>query len=227
MKDNIAVQYNNFYDLYSTQVAEQDKSSNALFFGALDFDLSNKMILDIGCGDGTVLNLFAQKGANTFGVDPSIKFLEKAKSINPKGTFMQGVGEALPFSDNQFDVIVSKWAMQTCTNVPKVLQESARVLKPGGIFVFLTKHPMQQWLEKIRDYGKGANYYTQQIVTSNIYEGTIQLQEPSHTLGEYLNKDFFRDFEVIEFIEESDFPASEQFDKNIYPSFLLIKAVKK
>ena len=227
MQDKIASQYNTFHDVYSIQLSEQDQRSNTLFYKALDGDLKDKVVLDIGCGDGEALKILTSKGASMFGLDPSSKFLEKAKRINPEATFVQGVGESLPFSDNSFDVVISKWAMQTSRDVPAVLRESARVLKTGGMLLFLTKHPMQQWLEKIRDYGNGANYYTQKVVTSNIYGGTIRLREPSHTFGEYFNKDFFRHFEMIEYTEESGFPASEQFDGNIYPTFMLIKAIKK
>lgn len=227
MQDNIESQYNTFHDVYSTQLAEQDQLSNTLFYMALEANLEGKVLLDIGCGDGEALKILKSKGASICGLDPSIKFLEKAKQTNPEGIFVQGVGESLPFSDESFDVVISKWALQTSKDVPGVLRESARVLKTGGMLVFLTKHPMQQWMEKIRDYGNGANYYEQKIVTSNIYAGTIELKEPSHTLGEYLNKDFFQNFEVIEYTEQSQFPASEQFDGNIYPTFMLIKAIKK
>jgi hypothetical protein len=82
-------------------------------------------------------------------------------------------------------------------------------------------------LEKVRDYGHGADYYKQQIVTSNIYNGKIVLKEPSHTIGEYFNADFFKNFEVLEYKEGTDFPASEQLNGDIYPTFFIVKARRK
>lgn len=227
INNEVTTQYNNFHTDYSVQLSEQDELSNSLFHKAIDFDLTNKKLLDIGCGDGSALSILSKKGASIYGIDPSTEFLKKAEINNPDGIFRQGVGEALPFESGYFDVVVSKWAMQTSRDVPGILTEAARVLKPGGMLVFLTKHPIQQWLEKIRDYGHGSNYYSQQIVTSNIYEGTIKLKEPSHTMGEYLNAEFFKNFEILDYKEETQFPASEQFNNDIYPTFLMVKARRK
>lgn len=220
-------QYNDFHQTYSQKLDVQNEVSNTLYYKSLDFELNGKTVLDIGCGDGTDLKQLSSKGAIVYGIDPSEEFIKKAQINNPPGTFVNGVGESLPFEDNAFDIVVSKWAIQTSTNVPGILSEAARVLKPGGKLLYLTKHPWMQWLEKVRDYGHGVDYYEQKIVTSNIYDGAIQLKEPSHTLGEYLNKDFFDQFELIDYQEATEFPASEQINGDVYPTFFIIKARKK
>lgn len=226
MKHEIKKQYNNFSDTYSDNI-NYDESSNSLFYEQINFDLENKKILDIGCGDGSDLKKFSELGAVVYGVEPSDEFVRSAKELNPDGIIKESVAENIPFSDNMFDVVVSKWALQTCIDIPKALNEAARVLKPGGMFVFLSKHPWMQWMEKVRDYGHGADYYNQQIVTSNIYQGKIVLKEPSHTIGEYFNKDFFQNFEIINYQEGTDFPASEQINGDIYPTYFIIKARRK
>lgn len=226
MKTNIKKQYNNFHKTY-TENFHQDEASNTLFHQAIDFSLKGKKVLDVGCGDGIDLALIGVKGAKVFGVDPSREFLKKAQENNPTGIFKEGVGENIPAEDASFDVVISKWAIQTSSDVPKVLSEIARVLKKGGTTVFLSKHPWIQWLQKIRDYGHGVDYYEQKIVTSNIYSGKIVLKEPSHTIGEYLNIDFFKNFELIDYKEGTDFPASEQIKGDIYPTFFIIKARRK
>lgn len=226
-KDILSTQYDGFHMKYSQQLSEQNELSNQSFHHTIDFDLKNKEVLDIGCGDGSALRLLADKGAITYGIDPSEEFLKRAGIINPSGKYVKGIGEELPFEDRSFDVVVSKWAIQTSSNVPKILSEAARVLKYNGVLVILSKHPFMQWLEKIRDYGHGADYYKQQIVTSKIYDGSIILKEPSHTLGEYFNATFFSNFEMISYQEATEFPASEQFDGDVYPTFLVIKARKK
>ena len=227
MKTNIKKQYNNFHTSYSENLIEQNEVSNTLFHSMIDFDLKDKRLLDVGCGDGVDLALLAERGVKVFGIDPSTEFLKKAQENNPTGIFKEGVGEALPAEDASFDIVVSKWAMQTSHDVPHVLAEIARVLKPEGTLLFLSKHPWIQWLEKVRDYGHGADYYAQQIVTSNIYNGKIVLKEPSHTIGEYLNPEFFKNFEVLDYQEGTDFPASEQLNGDIYPTFFIIKARRK
>ncbi len=226
MKNNIKKQYNSFHKVY-TENFSQDEVSNNLFHKTIDFNLSGKKVLDIGCGDGIDLALLGNRGAQVFGIDPSIEFIKKAQVNNPSGVFKEGVGEAIPCEDRMFDVVISKWAMQTSTNVPKILSEMARVTKKNGMLVILSKHPVIQFLQKIRDNGHGANYYEQKIVTSNIYSGKIALKEPSHTIGEYLNSEFFKDFEIIDYQEGTDFPASEQLNGDVYPTFFIVKARRK
>ncbi len=227
MKNKVIKQYNQFHQVYSENLESQNELSNSVFHNAINIDLQDKMLLDLGCGDGSDLKILSDRGAKIYGIDPSEEFLETARFNNPEGVFYNGVAENLPFSSNQFDVVVSKWMIQNSFDVAKVYSEAVRVLKPNGFFVLLAKHPMMQWLEKIRDYGNGADYYKQQIVTSNIYGGLIQLKEPSHTLGDYFCPELFINFDVLDYQELTDFPASEQIGGKIYPTFFLLKAQRK
>ncbi len=226
-KTEIKDQYNQCHSVYNQNREEQDLAGNAVFYKAIDFDLSGKHLLDVGCGSGADLKILAEGNPFVYGIDPSEEFLIAARKNNPQGKFLDGVGEEIPFEDAKFDVVVSKYALQTAFDVPKALSEIARVTKPGGMVVLLIKHPLRQWVERVRDNGHGSNYYEQVVVTSNIFDGQITLKEPSHTISEYFNPEFLQNFELLEYIEGSDFPASEQIDGDIYPTFFLIKARKK
>lgn len=226
MNTKIKKQYDDFSETYSNNI-NYDAMSNELFYQQIDFSLEDKKLLDVGCGDGGDLNILKQKGVVVYGVEPSEEFINKARKQNPTGIIKEGIAEKIPFSDEMFDVVISKWALQTCENIPKALSEIGRVLKKDGIFILLSKHPWMQWMEKVRDYGHGIDYYEQKIVTSNIYEGKITLKEPSHTIGEYLNSEFFKNFEILNYEERTGFPASEKINNDIYPTFFIIKACKK
>ncbi len=226
MNIKIIDQYNDFSNIYSDNI-NYDEQSNNLFYQNIDFSLTDKKILDIGCGDGTDLSNFKKQGAIIYGVDPSKEFIDSAKKNNPTGIIKQGVAEKIPFNNDMFDVVVSKWALQTSDNVPESLSEMGRVLKKDGMLVILSKHPWMQWMEKNRDFGNNSNYYEQKIVNSNIYGGKIILKEPTHTIGEYFNIDFLNEFELISYQEGTDFPASEQIDNKNYPTYFIIKARKK
>jgi ubiquinone/menaquinone biosynthesis C-methylase UbiE len=222
----ITTQYNDFHGVYSENI-HQDNKSNAVFYDQIDFELENKKLLDIGCGDGTDLAYFAQKNAVIYGLDPSAEFISKAKDQNPTGHFVEAKGECMPFEDNSFDIVISKWALQTSPDVKQILIEAARVLKPGGTLLFLSKHPWIQQMQKMRDYGDNADYYERKVVTSNIFSGMIVLKEPSHTISDYFNMEFYSNFEVLDYREGTDFPASEQLTGMVYPTFFVVKAKKK
>src|SRR5262249_14837178 len=48
----------------------------------------------------------------------------------------QGVAEKLPFADERFDLVLSRYSAHHWRDFPVALREAARVLKPGGVAVF-------------------------------------------------------------------------------------------
>ncbi len=221
--ETIDKQYNNFSDAYSNHLSVQNDTSNRFFYQTIDFSLENKNVLDIGSGDGSDCNFYQKSGGIVTGLEPSDEFLKSAKKNFPDCGFVNGVGEKMPFPDKSFDCIFSKWAMQTSPDVPGIFSESARVLKSGGMLVILSKHPFQQFMEQNAD----KNYFKNNITTSNIYDGRIALHEPSHSFGEYFNRGFFDNFDLLDYKEWYDFPASEQMDESIHPTFFVIKARRR
>jgi ubiquinone/menaquinone biosynthesis C-methylase UbiE len=183
-------------------------------------------LLDVGCGNGNDLAIFCEMGAKAHGIDSSQESVTIARKKCPKATIVVGSGDKLPYPNATFGVVASKYAAQAMLNVPELLQEVARVLKPGGYFILLTKHPLRQFLEKIdtyRDTGTPINYFEQQIVTSSIFEGKIQLREPSHTLLEYLSLAVLQKFDLVDFVEDCDAPASDQLFGLKYATFFVAK----
>ena len=129
----------------------------------------------------------------------------------------------VPFPDDFFDVVMSKWAFQTSEDIDSIYKEIVRVLKPGGYFIYLTSHPIRQFIEK---KCKGKNYFKKEIVTSVFFDGQVVVKEPSHTLNEYLSRIFFENF-ILEVYEEGYDSGAEKVDGDIYPSYFIIKALRK
>lgn len=218
-------QYNNFNQTYSSTRDIHDYICDQDFYQMLKINLTGKKVLDIGCGNGNDIKKINNLGGTAVGVEPSINFIKEG--LDQGLEIIEGVGESLPFEDDSFDLVISKYAIQTSSQAKKCLDEAARVLEPKGTLHILVKHPIRQFLEK-KKYSKGpANYFKQEITTSIIYDGLITLQEPSHGMEDYLNADFFRNFELIDYRENFDFPASEQIDGDIYPTYFVLSARKK
>ncbi|MGB0925386.1 MAG: class I SAM-dependent methyltransferase [Minisyncoccia bacterium] len=193
----------------------------------LNFQVRGKKILDIGCGNGDDLKKLSDQGASVYGVEPSGEFVNEANKKTGKDVVTLGVGENLPYSDAEFDVVISKYAIQTSSDAKSCMNESARVLVSGGILHVLIKHPIRQFLEKKKYSEKPVNYFKQEITKSVIYDGLIELAEPTHSMEDYLNADFFKNFELIDYRENFDFPASEQIDGDIYPTYFVLTARRK
>ena len=222
---NTEKQYNKFSKRYSDNRGKQDKICDNDFYQMLNKNIAGASVLDVGCGNGDDLLHIKHLGAREYGIEPSEEFVNDALS---KGLNVQiGSGERLPFPANKFDYVISKYAIQTSPNVAKILQESARVLKVNGILHILVKHPLRQFLEKKKFQQKPVNYFNQEITESIIYDGLISLREPTHSMEDYLNAAFFNNFEIIDYRENFDFPASEQINGDIYPTYFVLTARKK
>jgi SAM-dependent methyltransferase len=219
-------QYDAFPQLYADEFRSLDRLSIKLFYSLLPPNLEGLAVLDIGCGTGDDLHTLSAKGAKIYGVEPSLKLCDLASAANVGACILPSAGESLPFPNEQFDIIVSKWAIQSSTNPALILSEIERTMKPGGTLIILVKHPIRQYLEKIAELGHGVSYFENEIVTSRIFAGKIAVEEPTHTLQEYFNPKFLKAFVIREFYEGSEFPAAEQLNGDTYPTFFLLHAVK-
>lgn len=224
-------QYDAIAELYDQECDIQDDESTQKFFELMKFSMENREVLDLASGTGRDLKSYTDKGANVYAAEASSGMMEVfGKNYDPNAysgrlrSIIRADMSVLPFGNNVFDYVFSKWALQDVPDLEKVFQEVARVLKVGGVFYFLTKHPMQQFLEQKKP---GRNYFKSDVVESVIFEGKITLYEPMHQLTDYLSPTVLSLFHVRLVYEGHSFPASTQVDGDTYPSYLIIQLEKK
>jgi 2-polyprenyl-6-hydroxyphenyl methylase/3-demethylubiquinone-9 3-methyltransferase len=108
----------------------------------LGIDPRGRKTLDIGCGGGILAEEFARLGCAVTGIDPSARSLEAARAhARAAGLaidYRRGTGESLPFPDATFEVAYCCDVLEHVGDLPKVIAEISRVLKPGGIFLYDT-----------------------------------------------------------------------------------------
>src|SRR6476646_8991166 len=99
-------------------------------------------VLDIGCGGGLLAEEFARLGCNVTGVDPSEESLAAARThAAGQGLaigYQRALGEALPFGEASFDVVYCCDVLEHVHDLPQVIAETARVLRPGGTYLYDT-----------------------------------------------------------------------------------------
>ncbi|MBS4058921.1 MAG: class I SAM-dependent methyltransferase [Bacteroidetes bacterium] len=121
-------------------------------------------ILHLGAGNGIASYAWAKAGFHVSAVDPDPSsevgcgaIQNIAKSENVSIRIVQSVGETLPFSQNQFDLVYVRQALHHAADLNAMLKEIMRVLRPGGLLfatrehvvsnqqeldVFLSRHPL-------------------------------------------------------------------------------------
>jgi ubiquinone/menaquinone biosynthesis C-methylase UbiE len=231
MNDNFETQYDKsaleFNEFYLNQEAHQ---STDAFFKTLNetidiTNLKNKNVLDLGCGAGADSLFYTSRGLTYCGVDASAEMCSLASENQHVAEIRnETFSRSMSYEEQQFGLIVSKYAMQTAEDINTIYKESFRMLDDGGYFAFLVVHPFRQFLEKKKI---GKDYYKKETIQSIIFGGKIIVTEPTHTLSEYINKSFLEKFSLIDLKEGSDFPNSEQIGGDIYPTYIIIVAQKK
>ncbi|MBL1077968.1 class I SAM-dependent methyltransferase [Nocardia sp. 2] len=113
-------------------------------------DIEGKRILEIGCGSAPCSRWLAAHGAQPVGLDLSRQMLERGLAAmdagGPRIPLIQAGAEELPFADESFDTACSAFgAVPFVADSARVMREVARVLKPGGRWVFSVNHPMR-WI---------------------------------------------------------------------------------
>ncbi|WP_040777348.1 class I SAM-dependent methyltransferase [Nocardia pneumoniae] len=113
-------------------------------------DVAGKVVLEIGCGSAPCSRWLAGQGARPVGLDLSHGMLERGQAVmargGPRVPLVQADAEALPFADASFDLACSAFgAVPFVADSALVMREVARVLRPGGRWVFSVNHPMR-WI---------------------------------------------------------------------------------
>jgi ubiquinone/menaquinone biosynthesis C-methylase UbiE len=119
---------------------------------ATQVDFSGKRVLEVSCGHGGGASYLVRtlRPASYTGLDLNpvgIDFCRKMHNL-PGLDFVHGNAEDLPFADQSFDAVINVEASHLYSRFPRFLAEVARVLRPGGYFLYTdvrTRARVTEW----------------------------------------------------------------------------------
>ena len=93
-----------------------------------------KNILEIGCGEGSLLKLLSRQNL-VYGVDASESGVLKTRQKGIPCEHLDASNERLPYENNAFDVVITLETIEHVENPHKMLHEIKRVLKKDGMLL--------------------------------------------------------------------------------------------
>ena len=123
---------------------------------ASQVDLSGKRVLEVSCGHGGGASYLMRTlgPASYTGLDLNPVGLDfcRRKHQLPGLDFVEGNAEKLPFPDQSFDVVINVEASHCYPRFTRFLGEVARVLRPGGHFLYADvrrRAELAKWEEEL------------------------------------------------------------------------------
>lgn len=207
-------------------------------------NVKGQRIADIGCADGYVCRLLAEKGSNMTGIDNSTGLIKKAKKHegeNPLGIeyFVDSALELEKIGDKQFDKVISVLVFGHFNHeqMNRAIEKTREILKKEGEFILAVPHPFlyvcrpeTNWIDF--NY-KNINYFEDEKAKITLYtkdRDGFDINAQTHTIQSYMNSLLENGFKIEKVVE----PKPTKNDLNTYsemwgeetsrPSYLIIKA---
>lgn len=163
-------------------------------------DVAGKRVLDVGCGAGQTTRWLRSRGAEVAGFDLSATQLAHARGL----AVVRADAEALPFASSSFDVACSAYgALPFVADSARVMREVARVLRPGGRWVFSVTHPFRWCFPD--DAGEAGLTVTSSYFDRTPYveqaAGAATYVEHHRTFGDRVREAVAAGFEIADVIE--------------------------
>jgi ubiquinone/menaquinone biosynthesis C-methylase UbiE len=146
---------------------------------AAQADLRDKRVLEVGCGHGGGASYLMRtfRPASYTGLDlnrAAIAFCSERHEL-PGLDFVHGDAEKLPFPDDSFDAVINVESSGAYPHFSRFLAEVARVLRPGGHFLYADLRPrnlVTEWEAALDD--APMRMLSHEVVNAQVLRGMEQ-----------------------------------------------------
>lgn len=192
--------------------------------------------LDVGCGEGRFCRMLAAHGVETTGLDPTPSLIAAARRRDPDGAYVEAGGEALPFAEASFDLVVAYLSLIDIPDYETAIAEMARVLRPGGALLianlngFNTAGAERGWLRDAADglIAYPVDHYLKPRAIWTEWRG-IRIQNHHRPLDAYMQALLNAGLRLSHFSEpraQTGGPEDKTARYNRAPWFLVMEWVK-
>jgi SAM-dependent methyltransferase len=172
--------------------------------------VAGRRVLEVGCGAAQCSRWLAKQGADVVGFDLSARQLEHARRIDAAAgrvalPLVQADATMIPFADGSFDLACSAFgAVPFVADSATVMREVARVLRPGGRWVFAVPHPFRWCMPD--DPGEGGlrirdSYFDRRPYVEQDESGAAAYVEHHRTLGDRIRELIAAGFALCDLVE--------------------------
>jgi fatty-acid O-methyltransferase len=156
---------------------EPDRYCSQLYHStASQVDLSGKRVLEVSCGHGGgasyVMRTFRPTSYTGLDLNPAAIAFCRDKHNLAGLEFVRGDAENLPFPDQSFDAVINIEASLHYLRFPRFLAEVARVLRPGGHFLYADFRPadgIAAWEATLAD--APLRMLSQRVINAEVVRG--------------------------------------------------------
>jgi len=177
-------------------------------------EVAGRRVLEVGCGAAMCSRWLRVQGAEPVALDLSGRMLRHAAAAAaPTGVavaLVQADAQRLPFADGSFDLACTAFgAVPFVADSAAVMREVARVLRPGGRWVFATTHPLR-WVFPDDPGPAGlvarTPYFDRTPYVEVDEAGTPTYVEHHRTLGDRVRELVAAGLELVDLVEP-EWPA--------------------
>lgn len=137
-------------------------------------EVTEKRILDLGCGEGGYARELTRRGAQVTAVDCSEKAVAHARRLAAEEKLaithlVRNSNDLFGLPDASFDVVLCSMMLMDCEDLEGTLREAARVLRPEGRLFASVLHPCFDGNHE-SGIGRQGTGIDRQVVVKNYFE---------------------------------------------------------
>lgn len=232
MSEHTGKCYDAISEKYARRLEDDDKAPYNAYYErpamlSLLPGLAGLRVLDAGCGTGKLAQIMLERGAQVTAFDLNDDFVQRtrerlgSRAVVYRGDLSQPLTNA---RNGEFDVVTASLVMHYLKDWAPALREIRRVLKPGGLLVFSTHHPVFTW-----QVFKLENYHTEALIEEE-WRGVGKVSYYHHSLDSISSALNEAGFVIERLLEPQPAEDFKRVDPEGYhkiktrPWFLLVRA---